>query len=138
MSPLSLPPLKKSIYKHFITRRFHYSRSFWYFKVWQRYFTSLNALSLGIGGDRAKNVLWRAKNSVIPSSLRNEVVLCGTNNLFTDSPMDIGDYIANIGSYWREKSSSINAFICGLIPRDKSWSVNRVLIKDVNIISKKA
>ena len=28
MSPLPLFPLKKSIYKHFITRRFHYSRSF--------------------------------------------------------------------------------------------------------------
>ena len=28
MSLLPLSPLKKSIYKHFITRRFHYSRSF--------------------------------------------------------------------------------------------------------------
>ena len=28
MSSLTLSPLKKSIYKHFITRRFHYSRFF--------------------------------------------------------------------------------------------------------------
>ena len=35
-----------------------------------------------------------------------------------------------------KNSSSINVFICGLIPRDKSLSVDRVLIKDVNRILK--
>ena len=52
--------------------------------------------------------------------------------LFTDSPMDIADCIVNIGSCLRERSSRINVFICGLIPGGESWSVNRVLIKDVN------
>ena len=33
-----------------------------YWKVWQRYFTSLNALNLETGGDRAENGLWRAIN----------------------------------------------------------------------------
>ena len=33
-----------------------------YWKVWQRYFISLNALNLGTGGDRAENGLWRAIN----------------------------------------------------------------------------
>ena len=82
------------------------------------------------------NVLWRTKNLLIPPSLKNVVVLCGTNNLFTDSPLDIADCIVNIGSCLREKSSSVNVFICGLIPRDESWSVNRVLIKDFNRILK--
>ena len=50
--------------------------------------------------------------------------------------MDITDCIVNIGSCLREKSSSINVFISGLIPIDESWSVNRVLIKDVNRILK--
>ena len=31
-----------------------------------------------------------------------------------------------------EKSSSVNDLIFGLILRDETWSVNRVLIKDVN------
>ena len=48
--------------------------------------------------------------------------------------MDIADCIVKIGSCLREKSSSVNIFICGLIPRDESWSVNKVLIKDVNRI----
>ena len=91
-----------------------------YLKVWQRYFTSLNALNLGTGGDRVENVFWAAKNLVIPPSLKNVVVLCGTNNLFTDSPMDIADCIVNIGFCLRKKSSSINVFIYGLILRDES------------------
>ena len=105
-------------------------------KVWQRYFIPLKALDLGILGDRVENVLLRARNLLIPPSLKNVVVLCGTNNFFTDSPMDIADCIVNIGSCLREKSSSINVFICGLIPRDESLFVNRVLIKDVNRILK--
>ena len=66
------------------------------------------------------------------------VLLCGANNtlLYTDSPTDIADCIVNIGSCLREISSNINVFICGLIPRDEGWSVNRVLIKDVNRILK--
>ena len=43
-----------------------------YLKV---YFTPLKALNFGIGGDRVKNVLWRTKNLLIPSSLKNVVVL---------------------------------------------------------------
>ena len=64
------------------------------------------------------------------------VVLCGTNNLFTDSLLDVADCIVKIGSCLSEKSSSVNIFICGLIPRDESWSVNKVLIEDVNRILK--
>ena len=105
-----------------------------YLKVLQRYFAPLKAFNFGIGGDRVENVLWWTKNLWIPSSLKNAVVLCGTNNLFTDSPVDIADCIVKIGSCLREKSSSVNIFICGLIPRDESWSVNKVLIKDVNRI----
>ena len=91
-----------------------------YLKVWQRYFASLNALNLGIERNRVENVLWRAKNLVIPLSLKNVVVLCVTNNLFTDSPMDIADCIFNIRSCLGEKSSSINVFISELIPKDEA------------------
>ena len=56
------------------------------------------------------------------------VVLYG--NFFTDPPMDVTDCIVNTGSCLRQTSSSINVFICGLIPRHESWSVNSVLIKD--------
>ena len=41
----------------------------------------INALILGIGGDRVQNVPWRAINLSLPSSLKNIVILCGTNNV---------------------------------------------------------
>ena len=31
-----------------------------YPNVWNKYFAPINALNLGIGGDRVENVLWRA------------------------------------------------------------------------------
>ena len=120
MSPLPLSPLKKSIYKHFITRRFHYSRSFEIFKSIAEIFYPIEGINFGTGGDRVENVLWRTKNPLKPPSLKNVVVLCGTHNLFTDFPLDIADCIVNIGSCLHEKSSSVNVFICGLIPRDES------------------
>ena len=107
-----------------------------YLKVWQKYFTPVKTLNLGTGRKRAENVLWQAMNLSIPSSLKNAIVLRRSNNLFTDSTLDIGDCIVNISSCLLEKSSNIKVFICGLIPRDESWSINRVLIKDFNRILK--
>ena len=81
-------------------------------------------------------MFWQAKNLVIPTWLKNVVLLCGTNKLFTDSLMNIAEFIVNIGSCLRKKSSIINVFICGMIPRDESWSANRVLMKNFNRILK--
>ena len=83
----------------------------------------IKPLNVGIGGDRGEIVLWRTKNLSGPPSLKNVVVLSGTNNLFTDSPLDLADCVVKIGS-------------CGLILRDESWSINRVLINGVNRIFK--
>ena len=66
------------------------------------------------------------------SVTENVVILCETNNIFTHSSTDIADCVVKIGYCLREKFSNINVFIHGLIPRDRSWSVNKVLIKDVN------
>ena len=107
-----------------------------YFKVCQIYFIRSKTLHFGTGGHQMENVLWQSKNLLIPPSLKNVVVLCGTNNLLTDSPLDIADCIDKIVFCFHEKSSGVKVFICGLIPRDESWSVNSVLIKDVNRILK--
>ena len=63
--------------------------------------------TLLLGGSLIAGLL-RTKNLSVPPSLKNVVVLCGTNNLFTDSPLDLADCIVNIGS-------------SGLIVRDESW-----------------
>ena len=107
-----------------------------YPNVWNEYFTPINALNLGIGGDRVENVLWRAMDLPLPSSVKNVVILCGTNNIPIDTPRDIADCIISIGSIFQKKSSGIDVSVCGLIRRDESWSVNRGLINEVNEILK--
>ena len=107
-----------------------------YPNVWNGYFAQINPLNLGIGRDRVENVLWRAIDLPLPSYVKNVVILCGTNNISIDTPRDIAGCIISIGSILQKKSSGINVSICGLIPRDEGWSVNRVLINEVNEILK--
>ena len=62
------------------------------------------------------------------------VILCGTNNIPIDSPRDIADCIISIASIFQKKSSGINVSACCLILPDECWSVNSVLINEVNEI----
>ena len=52
-------------------------------KVWNKFFKPHNAFICGKGGHRVQHVLWRAHDLRLFSSLRNVVILCGTNNLYT-------------------------------------------------------
>ena len=106
-----------------------------YPNVWNDYFAQINALNLGIGGDRVENVLWQAIDLPLPLSVKNVVILCRTN-ISIHTPRDIADCIISIGSILQNKSSGINVSICGLIPCDDGWSVNRILINEVNEILK--
>ena len=58
------------------------------------------------------------------------------NNIPIDTPRDITNSIISIGSIFHKKSIGIDVSVCGLIPRDESWSVNRGLINEANEILK--
>ena len=88
-------------------------------------------MNLGIRGDRVQNVLWRAISLPLPSSVRNIVVKCGTNNISTDSPHGIADRIVDVGTIFRRKSNMVNIIICGLLPCDECWSLKRLLINKI-------
>ena len=107
-----------------------------YQNVRDKFLKPLKALNCGIGGDRIQHVLWRALNLPASQNLKNVVVLCGTNNLLLDSPKDIADGILEIARPFEMNYSCVNVIICGILPRDDSWSVNRVSIKKVNQILK--
>ena len=83
------------------------------------------------GGDRVQNVLWQAQDLPVISILKN-VILCGTNYLFQDSPEDIADGIVEIVQTFQSSYNSINIAIGGILPCDASWSINWVLIIEVN------
>ena len=91
-------------------------------------------LKLGVGGDRVENALWEAIDLPLSSSVKNIVTLCWTKNILIDTPRDIADCIISTGSFFQKKSSGIIVSVCGLIPRDEFWLVNKVLTKEVNEI----
>ena len=66
-------------------------------------------------------------------SVKNVAILCGTNNIPIDTPHDIVDCIISIASIFQKKSSGTNVSVCGLILHE-CWSVNRVIINEVNEI----
>ena len=103
-----------------------------YPNIWRRYFKPLNAINCGIGGDRIQNVSWRSNN--LPSSpfFQNAVILCGTNNIQRDSSEDIVDGILEIALSLKRKYHHLNIVVCGLLPRDANWSVNRIYINEIN------
>ena len=87
-----------------------------YPNIWKEYLAPINALKLGIGGDRVENFIWQAINLPLPSSVKNIVILCGTNNIPIPKyfPGDITDGIFSLGSIFQKKSNGIKA-ICSHI-----------------------
>ena len=93
-------------------------------------------MNCGIGDDRIQHCLWRAQIPPASQNLKIVVVLYGTNNLLLNSPKYIADGILETTRSFEMNYSCVNVIICGILPRDYSWSVNRVSIKRVNQILK--
>ena len=106
-----------------------------YTNIWNNLFGN-RLINLGISGDRVENVLWRSRDIPSLPSLKNVVILCGTNNINIDSPYDIAQGLIAIGSVFKSQSSNPNIFICGILPRDESFSINRLIINEVNDLLK--
>ena len=73
-------------------------------------------------------LIWQdlAKRSHLLKALKEQIFLCGTNNLKQDSSEDITDGIIEVANTFKYKCGSISIFVCGILPRDFNWSVNRV------------
>ena len=93
-------------------------------------------INLGISGDRVENILSRARDILLPPSLKNVAVRCGTNNIDNDPTHDIVEGLIAISSVFKNNSSNSNIFICGIFPRNKSFSINRLIIDEVNNLLK--
>ena len=107
-----------------------------YNKFWNKFFKPLNAFNCGIGDDRVQHLLWRAHDLRCFSSLRNVIILCGINNLYQNSPEDIANGLIKIANCFKQGNNAINIFICGILPRDDTSSINCQLIKETNNILK--
>ena len=106
-----------------------------YTNIWNSLFGN-RFINLGISGDCAGNVLWRARDIPFLPSLRDIVILCGTDNITKDSSYDITQGLTAVGSVFKTLSSSPNIFICEILPRYESFSINRLIINEVNDLLK--
>ena len=86
-----------------------------YQNIWNGNF-SFNTLNCGIGGDKAQNVLWQAHNLSAVKSVRNVVILCGTNNLHLDAPEEIAGSIIEIGSMFKRLYTNVHVLFAELYP----------------------
>ena len=83
-----------------------------YFRDW---------LNLGIGGDKAENLLWRINNGGLPANIKKAFISIGTNNIYKSSVASIVNTIIKIGEKIQNLGSDI--YICAQYPRcDKSMS----------------
>ena len=108
-----------------------------YPNVWNEYLAPINGLNSDIEGDRVKNILLWVIDLLLSFSVKNNVILCQTNNIPIDTPCEtasLADCIVSIGLIFRKKSNGVYFSVCGLIPLDECWSVNRLLINEVNEI----
>ena len=67
-------------------------------------------------------MLWRCNNFPPSLSVKNIIVMCGINNIQHDSVEDITGGMIDISSQLRRIYKNSNV-VCGLLPRDESWSV---------------
>jgi beta-glucosidase len=88
--------------------------------VWKKYFTPLNALNLGFGGDRTNHVLWRLEHlpKIKPAPLAASLMI-GTNNICwgSDKPKQAAEGIQKITRKLNAMYPKMNILVLGVFPR---------------------
>ncbi len=86
--------------------------------VWEKYYTPRNAVNLGIGGDRTQHVLWRLDNGNVEGiSPKAAVLMIGTNNSGTNSPVQIAEGVAAVVKKLQEKLPKTKILVLAIFPR---------------------
>jgi beta-glucosidase len=89
--------------------------------VWEREFAPMNALNLGVSGDRTEHVLWRLQQGAY-DALRPRVIvmMIGTNNTGhrMDPPQDIADGVGAILTDLHERFPKAKLALLAIFPRE--------------------
>ncbi len=108
--------------------------------VWQENYASLNAVNLGIGGDRTQHVLWRLDHGNIDDlKPKAAVVMIGTNNSNgEDNTVEqIAEGVQAIVKKLRKKLPDTKVLLCAIFPRGENPNPQRGKILQVNQIAQK-
>lgn len=109
-------------------------------EVWEEHFAPLNAINLGIGGDRTQHVLWRLENGNIKGvKPKAAVVMIGTNNSNGEdnSVEQIADGITAIVQKLRDELPSTKVLLIPIFPRSENPTPQRGKTLMVNQIVQK-
>jgi lysophospholipase L1-like esterase len=113
-------------------------------EVWDKYYTSRNAVNLGISGDQTQHVLWRLQNGNIDGvSPKLAMLMIGTNNAGArpmQSPEDVAAGVKAIVDLLREKLPEMKILVLGIFPRgeDDQDAKRQTNMKANEIIAKLA
>ena len=92
-------------------------------KVWKKYFTPLNALNLGFGGDRTNHALWRLDHlPQLKTAPKAASLMIGTNNICwgSDQPKQAADGIHAIAKRLNEMYPDMEILVLGVFPRRRN------------------
>ena len=81
---------------------------------------------------KVENLLWRAENLEFPPAIRQIVILCGTNNIESNTANDIANGLLCSALTVKKRNNVTNVCITGLLPRDFRKTHMRNNIKEVN------
>jgi lysophospholipase L1-like esterase len=104
-------------------------------EVWARSYAPLNAVNLGIGGDRTQHVLWRLQNGNLEGlNPKAAVVMIGTNNSNGEdnSVSQIADGIAAIVRELRTRLPDTKILLVAIFPRSENPTAHRGKVLSVN------
>jgi len=104
--------------------------------IWKEHLAPLNAINLGIGGDRTEHVLWRLENGHL-HGLTPEVavVMIGTNNFGHDTPDTPAEVLEGIVAVVEKLKTSlpdVHVLLLDIFPRGRSFNQMRGSILQVN------
>ena len=91
--------------------------------LWDMYLNDLDAVNMGISGDRTENVIWRLQNGYLEGiHPKVATLLIGTNNtdgnhyLEVSTPEELAEGIWKICSIIREKLPETEIILLGILP----------------------
>ena len=91
--------------------------------VWEKYFTPLNALNLGFGGDRTNHVLWRLEHlPKLKTPPKAAALMIGTNNICwgSDKPMQAAEGVQAIARQLNKTYPNMKILVLGVFPRRRN------------------
>ena len=113
-----------------------------YPSVWNQHLAPLNAANCGIGGDSARNVLWRVEHMQLPATVSVGVIHCGVNDINGGAsstaygPQEIAENVITCGSRLQERHPMMSIIIMGILPAEETFWGRKSQIVEVNTLLK--